>query len=145
MSSHSITPPEKLSEHLLESLHLPVFVVESNHCVRWLNEAAWTFIGKGVELAVGQPFGAVLGVDQATANRVLPPAGESYNADWVEFMAKRAGSTGRTFKIRRIMVPDSDTGVLALLTVEGAAWWEDPDMGLLTGSRFLIPIPTGEL
>ncbi len=57
MSSHSITPPEKFSEHLLESLHLPVFVVESNHCVRWLNEAAGTFIGKEVELAVGQPFG----------------------------------------------------------------------------------------
>jgi PAS domain S-box-containing protein len=133
------TTADRLSEQVLASIHLPVLIVDGGRAVKWMNEAAASFSGKSMDEAGGRFFGEVLGLDAAASDMIFPADGMMADGlEWHDVVVGVDAGTPRALKVRRKQVKDQDGVSAHLLTVEGAAWWEDSAHQVMAGSQFIL-------
>jgi PAS domain S-box-containing protein len=138
MNQHSPLTSTSFADAVLDMVHLPVLLVDAQRQVRWMNEAARSVAswdGGGPE---GHFFGRVLGLDRENSDRVLPNDALSSETEWCDVTVPVQLGAARALRVRRKTYRERSGECCALLTVEGAAWWEEPEVDWLTGPRFLM-------
>ena len=120
---------------LLGELRLPLLVVDQSSLVVWMNPAAELFAGLRSGDGVGRALSDVLGIAPEDGERIV--AGRGSAGEWQTFQVSSAREEGRILAVQRKPIPIRDGEPLYAMVLEGAAWWDVPDLRRLSGSRFL--------
>ena len=131
----TVSISNEVLDGLLGELRLPLLVVNEASIVVWMNPAADLFTGSKPGDGVGRPLVDVVGIAPEDRDRMA--ADRRAALEWRTFQAPSADAEGRILTVQRKQIPMPGEEPLYALILEGAGWWEEPDLRRLSGSRIL--------
>jgi PAS domain S-box-containing protein len=137
-------------EDLVRHLDAPVLIVDRDHKVVFLNDAACTLTGREVKEGTGQPVDAVLGLDSAASERLwltFPVEESAEKNTWQEAICVLGRPSNKLVRILRRLWVGADGDPMAVFVLYELLGWEERYEEILTGSPLLFfeTDPGGEL
>ncbi|NCC51759.1 MAG: PAS domain S-box protein [Spartobacteria bacterium] len=133
----SVMSKDNLTDEVVRSLDMPLFVLDEKRAVYFMNHAAEEMTGTTGAQARGAFFCDLMGLDNAISDICCPePVGDK-DVQWKEAVCHLGDGTRQVMMRRRVLdLPNGSPGMV--LTVQEAANWEQRYERILSSSPLIF-------